>query len=116
MSYFRVACRHTIIGAAVFHVRVRNGNGWFHRAMITRGLFLFQHPAAPVEAQSSEDRLVIVFDVVTLTLSGEPGLTGNCIQEKNQTKENGDRNKNIRMISTAWLVHCCACTSRLSTW
>ena len=30
--------RHTIIGAATFHGRVRNGNGWCHRAKITRGL------------------------------------------------------------------------------
>ena len=38
MSYFRMTFRHTIIGAAAFHGRVRNGNGWFHRAKITRGL------------------------------------------------------------------------------
>ena len=38
MSYFRITFRHTIIGAAAFHGRVRNGNGWFHRAKITRGL------------------------------------------------------------------------------
>ena len=35
-SYFRGAYRPTIIGATVFHFRVRNGNGWDHRAMITR--------------------------------------------------------------------------------
>ena len=38
MSYFRMTFRHTIIGAAAFHGRVRNGNGWFHRAKITRVL------------------------------------------------------------------------------
>lgn len=38
MSYFRMTFRHTIIGAATFHGRVRNGNGWCHRAKITRGL------------------------------------------------------------------------------
>jgi hypothetical protein len=36
MSYFRATYRRTIIGAAAFHFRVRNGNGWFHCAMITR--------------------------------------------------------------------------------
>src|SRR3954469_13788885 len=36
-SYFRTPLRRTIIGAAAFHFRVRNGNGWGHCAMITRG-------------------------------------------------------------------------------
>ena len=36
-SYFRATYRSTIIGAAAFHFRVRNGNGWFHCAMVTRG-------------------------------------------------------------------------------
>src|SRR5947208_2693159 len=36
-SYFRTTLRRTIIGAAAFHFRVRNGNGWGHCAMITRG-------------------------------------------------------------------------------
>ena len=35
-SYFRKACRLTIIGATAFHFRVRNGNGWGHCAMVTR--------------------------------------------------------------------------------
>lgn len=35
-SYFRGPYRPTIIGATVFHFRVRNGNGWGHCAMITR--------------------------------------------------------------------------------
>src|SRR3954447_19795416 len=35
-SYFRTPLRRTIIGAAAFHFRVRNGNGWGHCAMITR--------------------------------------------------------------------------------
>ena len=38
MSYFRTTYRSTIIGAAAFHFRVRNGNGWDHRAGITRRL------------------------------------------------------------------------------
>ena len=41
-SYFRTSFRRTIIGAAAFHFRVRNGNGWGHCAVITRG-----PPAAP---------------------------------------------------------------------
>ena len=37
-SYFRTTYRGTIIGAAAFHFRVRNGNGWCHCAGITRRL------------------------------------------------------------------------------
>ncbi len=36
-SYSRTTFRRTTIGAAAFHCRVRNGNGWCHCAMITRG-------------------------------------------------------------------------------
>src|SRR4051794_29568208 len=36
-SYSRTTYRRTTIGAAAFHFRVRNGNGWDHCAMITRG-------------------------------------------------------------------------------
>ena len=36
MSYSRAAYRRTTIGAAAFHFRVRNGNGWDHCAIITR--------------------------------------------------------------------------------
>ena len=35
-TYSRGTCRPTTIGAAAFHFRVRDGNGWFHRAMVTR--------------------------------------------------------------------------------
>src|SRR5712675_2626286 len=35
-SYSRTACRRTTIGAAAFHFRVRNGNGWCHCAIVTR--------------------------------------------------------------------------------
>ena len=35
-SYSRAACRRTTIGAAAFHFRVRNGNGWCHCAIVTR--------------------------------------------------------------------------------
>ncbi len=37
-SYSRTAYRRTTIGAAAFHCRVRNGNGWGHCATVTRGL------------------------------------------------------------------------------
>ena len=37
MSYSRTTFRRTTIGAAAFHCRVRNGNGWCHCATITRG-------------------------------------------------------------------------------
>src|ERR1044071_7949477 len=36
-SYSRTAYRRTTIGAAAFHFRVRNGNGWGHCARVTRG-------------------------------------------------------------------------------
>jgi hypothetical protein len=35
-SYSRTAYRRTTIGAAAFHCRVRNGNGWDHCAIVTR--------------------------------------------------------------------------------
>ena len=35
-SYSRTACRRTTIGAAAFHFRVRNGNGWGHCVIVTR--------------------------------------------------------------------------------
>ena len=35
-SYSRTAYRRTTIGAAAFHFRVRNGNGWCHYAIVTR--------------------------------------------------------------------------------
>src|SRR5436309_15494112 len=35
-SYSRTAYRRTTIGAAAFHCRVRNGNGWSHCATVTR--------------------------------------------------------------------------------
>jgi hypothetical protein len=38
MSYSRTTYRCTTIGAAAFHFRVRNGNGWCHCARITRRL------------------------------------------------------------------------------
>src|SRR6187402_3323890 len=37
-SYSRTTYRRTTIGAAAFHFRVRNGNGWGHCAVITRSL------------------------------------------------------------------------------
>lgn len=36
-TYSRGAFRPTTIGAATFHFRVRNGTGWFHYALVTRG-------------------------------------------------------------------------------
>src|SRR6266536_3491785 len=35
-SYSRTAYRRTTIGAAAFHCRVRNGDGWGHCAIVTR--------------------------------------------------------------------------------
>lgn len=39
-TYSHRAYRPTTIGATVFHFRVRNGTGWFHHAMVTRGRVL----------------------------------------------------------------------------
>ena len=38
-TYSHKTYRLTTIGAAAFHFRVRNGTGWFHRALVTRGQF-----------------------------------------------------------------------------
>ena len=31
----------SIVSATTFHFRVRDGNGWFHRALITKGLLRY---------------------------------------------------------------------------
>ena len=36
-TYSHKTYRLTTIGAAAFHFRVRNGTGWFHCALVTRG-------------------------------------------------------------------------------
>ena len=36
-TYSHRTCRPNTIGAAAFHFRVRNGTGWFHHALATRG-------------------------------------------------------------------------------
>ena len=36
-TYSHKTYRLNTIGAAAFHFRVRNGTGWFHRALVTRG-------------------------------------------------------------------------------
>ncbi len=41
-TYSHRTYRPTTIGAAAFHFRVRNGTGWFHRAVVTRGQFQLQ--------------------------------------------------------------------------
>ena len=38
-TYSHKTYRLTTIGAAAFHFRVRNGTGWFHHALVTRGQF-----------------------------------------------------------------------------
>src|SRR5437879_1039110 len=58
-SYSRTAYRRTTIGAAAFHCRVRNGNGWCHCATITRlrcrtGISLLRSDAGA--RPNSEDR------------------------------------------------------------
>ena len=36
-TYSHRTYRPTTIGAEAFHFRVRNGTGWFHLALVTRG-------------------------------------------------------------------------------
>lgn len=36
-TYSHKTYRLTTIGAVAFHFRVRNGTGWFHHALVTRG-------------------------------------------------------------------------------
>ena len=68
VSYFRMTCRHTIIGATAFHFRVRNGNGWCHCAMTTRLLST---------ALGKECSVCLRVGV----LAGNPGgFPDNCIQ------------------------------------
>ena len=38
-TYSHRTYRPTTIGAVAFHFRVRNGTGWFHHALVTRGQF-----------------------------------------------------------------------------
>ena len=55
-SYFRTTYRCTIIGAAAFHFRVRNGNGWDHCARITRSLTNLKLNSASSSGGEGEDR------------------------------------------------------------
>ena len=41
-TYSHRTYRPTTIGAEAFHFRVRNGTGWFHLALVTRGQFQWQ--------------------------------------------------------------------------
>src|SRR5438105_15765173 len=50
-SYSRATYRCTTIGAAAFHFRVRNGNGWCHCARITRGVGIFRFAIADLRLE-----------------------------------------------------------------
>ena len=54
-TFARPGCR-TIIGAAAFHFRVRNGNGWGHCARITRSLTNLKLNSASSSGGEGEDR------------------------------------------------------------
>ena len=60
-SYSRTTFRRTTIGAAAFHFRVRNGNGWGHRARVTRDL-LRRSEQISGELKISDRRLASVGD------------------------------------------------------
>ena len=51
-SYSRTTYRRTTIGAAAFHFRVRNGNGWGHCATVTRVRSRDPHFAAVAATQA----------------------------------------------------------------
>ena len=59
-TYSHVAFRYTTIGAAMFHFRVRDGNGWFHYAMVTRIhnlIVKFLNIEIKIQTVTSEGRL-----------------------------------------------------------
>src|SRR4030088_2802420 len=60
-SYSRTAYRRTTIGAAAFHCRVRNGNGWCHCATVTRNLLRCLSEQISGELKISNCRLQIEF-------------------------------------------------------
>ena len=53
-TYSHKTYRLTTIGAEAFHFRVRNGTGWFHFALVTRGR-LFSKRAVALVALLSFD-------------------------------------------------------------
>ena len=72
MSYFHERLL-TIIGATAFHGPVRDGKGWFHRAMVIRhDLLLCRAHGARARANSGE-----VIASVFLT-GGPSGVPGRC--------------------------------------
>src|SRR5207248_8026523 len=56
-SYSRTTFRRTTIGAAAFHCRVRNGNGWCHCATVTR--VRCRTGASPLRGEASRCRTLV---------------------------------------------------------
>ena len=54
-TYSHAAFRRTTIGATAFHFRVRDGNGWFHCAVITRVRALIGILRGLIEGSSNRD-------------------------------------------------------------
>ena len=46
----------SIVGAEAFHFRVRNGNGWFHLALVTRGMLHVMHATSRREGGTEEEQ------------------------------------------------------------
>ena len=63
-TYSHRTCRPTTIGAEAFHFRVRNGTGWFHLALVTRGQSWGGGMPASFQNWVSGDRAVVVSDDV----------------------------------------------------
>ena len=48
----------SIVGAEEFHFRVRNGNGWFHLALVTRGMLHVMHATSRREGGTGRTSVV----------------------------------------------------------
>jgi hypothetical protein len=89
------ALRHSTMGAAGFHGRVREGIGWFTRAMTTRST---EHPFAPASRP-----------VETILGTDAGGMGGEVVLPL-------DRRSSFERLGSVSCVRCRTSTSDLSTW
>ena len=69
-TYSHRAYRPTTIGATVFHFRVRNGTGWFHHAMVTRGRVLCVCLKSRVLKKRPPVTLAVIAEMIEFVLLG----------------------------------------------
>ena len=69
-TYSHRAYRPTTIGATVFHFRVRNGTGWFHHAMVTRGRVLCCVLKSCVLKKRPPVTLAVIAEMIEFVLLG----------------------------------------------